>query len=127
MAEKRIKNININFWVTEEEKKIIDESSLLTGLSRSDYLRSVALGHELKSAVDKERIQDMLRVNGDLGRLGGLIKYWLKSKEHRDFARKERIEKTLYLLVERINLNMDLISSIAEGFVDELTDKRRNP
>lgn len=55
------------------------------GLSKSAYLRQVGLGFEVKSILDHERITELLKINGDLGRLGGLLKLWL--------TRPERLEQ----------------------------------
>ena len=43
-------------------------------LSISAFVRAVCLGHEIKSTVDQDAILTLARMNGDLGRLGGLLK-----------------------------------------------------
>ena len=50
-----------------------------TGNSTSAYLRKVGLGYEVKSVLDFERVAELAKVNGDLGRLGGLLKLWLSN------------------------------------------------
>lgn len=41
----------------------------------------MGLGLDVASVLDHKRIDDLVLVNGDLGRLGGLLKLWLHSKD----------------------------------------------
>ena len=66
-------------WVTPDEKRGIEAMAQATGNSASAYLRRVGLGHEVRSVLDYERVRDLAKVNGDLGRLGGLLKLWLSN------------------------------------------------
>ena len=61
------------------EKAAIEEMAHSTGNSTSAYLRKVGLGYEVRSVLDYERVGDLAKVNGDLGRLGGLLKLWLSN------------------------------------------------
>jgi len=45
-----------------------------TGLSAAAYLRNVGLGYQVRSILDNKRVEGLARINGDLGRLGGLSK-----------------------------------------------------
>lgn len=74
-----------------DEHQLIAANAAAVGLSKSAYLRAVGLGHEIKSILDHERITDLLRINGDLGRLGGLLKLWLTRPERleQQFERKD--------------------------------------
>jgi hypothetical protein len=51
-----------------------------SGLSMSVHLKTLGLAHEPKSVLDAERVGDLLKACGDLGRLGGLLKLWLVEK-----------------------------------------------
>lgn len=46
-------------------------------MSTSSYLRVLGLGYEPKSIVDNKQVEILAKINGDLGRLGGLLKLWL--------------------------------------------------
>ena len=48
-----------------------------TGLSLSAYLLAVGQGYLVSSRVDREQVRELALINGDLGRLGGLLKLWL--------------------------------------------------
>lgn len=64
-----------------EEREIIEERAKQAGLSVSAYMLNTALGSPIKSMVDLQKVDDLLRINGDLGRLGGLLKLWLTNDE----------------------------------------------
>ena len=63
--------------VTPEEKAAIDDHARQTGHSTSAYLRLLGLGYAPKSILDNKKVLELAKINGDLGRLGGLLKLWL--------------------------------------------------
>lgn len=67
----------IYVYCLPNEKVKIEELAKSSGHSSSSYLRLVGQGYVLRSVVDFERVQELARINGDLGRLGGLLKLWL--------------------------------------------------
>lgn len=70
-----------------EEEAIIKRNADAAGLSTAAFLRKVGMGYEVESMVDIEQVQELSRVNGDLGRLGGLLKLWLSNDERtRNFS-----------------------------------------
>ncbi|HGC8067030.1 TPA: CopG family transcriptional regulator [Yersinia enterocolitica] len=77
-ARRRGKPIEV--WVNDEEKAQITERATQSGLSRSGYLRAVGLNYPIRSVVDLAAVADLAKVNGDLGRVAGLLKLWLAEK-----------------------------------------------
>lgn len=67
----------IRVWVTPDEKTQIAANAKQTGNSTSGYLRALGLGYAPKSIVDNHQVMELAKINGDLGRLGGLLKLWL--------------------------------------------------
>ena len=67
----------INVWVTPDEKASIAASARQSGHSASAYLKLLGLGYAPKSIVDHNEVERLAKINGDLGRLGGLLKMWL--------------------------------------------------
>lgn len=67
----------INVWATAEERDEIERHARATGQPVSVYLRTLGLAYEPKSVLDAERVGELLKACGDLGRLGGLLKLWL--------------------------------------------------
>ena len=70
-------------FVTDDERSRIEERAKATGLSISTYLRTAGLGHPIKSVIDHAAVMDLAKVNGDQGRLGGLLKLWLVDRPGR--------------------------------------------
>ena len=67
----------IKVWVTPEEKAAIATKADAHSLSASSYLRWLGLAMPLQSTIDQRAILDLVKINADLGRFGGLIKMWL--------------------------------------------------
>lgn len=67
----------IKVYCLPEEKKRIEAQAERAGLSAAGYLREVGQGYQIKGVVDCEQVRELARINGDLGRLGGLLKLWL--------------------------------------------------
>ena len=64
-------------FVTDDERERIEERAKTAGLSVSTYLRTAGLGHPIRSVLDHAAVMDLAKLNGDQGRLGGLLKLWL--------------------------------------------------
>ncbi|EFF13862.1 LOW QUALITY PROTEIN: conserved hypothetical protein, partial [Escherichia coli B354] len=67
----------IKVYCLPEEKMQIEANAAAAGLSVAAYLRKVGMGYDVESMVDIEQVNELSRVNADLGRLGGLLKLWL--------------------------------------------------
>jgi hypothetical protein len=80
-ARRRGKPIEV--WVNDEEKARITARAEQCGMSRSGYLRAVGLNYPIRSVVDLTAVADLVKVNGDLGRVAGLLKLWLSEKRGR--------------------------------------------
>lgn len=70
----------MRFRVTDEEGQEIEERAASTGLTPSAYLRAAALNHPVRSIYDLDAAAELVKVNGDLGRVAGLLKLWLAEK-----------------------------------------------
>lgn len=71
---------HIKVWVTPEEKADIADLAGQAGMRESAYLRAVGLNQPVRSVVDLKAVADLAHVNGDLGRVAGLLKLWLAEK-----------------------------------------------
>ena len=67
----------IKVYCLPEEKEHIDAQAKRAGMSAARYLREVGQGYKIKGVVDCEQVRELARINGYLGRLGGLLKLWL--------------------------------------------------
>lgn len=79
-TRKRQQQIKVR--VSDDEKEKIEAKAQAFGYATSTaaLLRDLALGIEPKSTLDQQAVLDLLKVNADLGRLGGLLKHWLQAK-----------------------------------------------
>ncbi len=91
--EKR--HLHLRVPVRMQEGDTIKINAKNCGLSVSAYLRQLGLGYVPPSIIDNHKIDDLLRINGDLGRLGGLLKLWLSSDRHAAHFTKSDIRAVL--------------------------------
>jgi hypothetical protein len=66
--------------VSPEDRAAIETRARAVDLSVSAYLRRLGTGFAPNSTLDQQAIGDLLRLNADQGRLGGLLKLWLSEK-----------------------------------------------
>lgn len=70
----------IEVWVTPDEEASIADLAAQAGMSKSAYLRAVGLNQPVRSVLDLTAVADLAKVNGDLGRVAGLLKLWLAER-----------------------------------------------
>ncbi|AQL36474.1 MULTISPECIES: plasmid mobilization protein [Pseudomonas syringae group] len=70
----------IKVWVSEEERAEIEDKARQTNMSLSAYLLAVGRNTPVRSVVDLKAVADLAKVNGDLGRVAGLLKLWLAER-----------------------------------------------
>ncbi len=80
-ARDRINHLQV--VVDGDERRRIKDRAQEAGLSVSAYLRAVGLGKTIKPVLDHAAVGDLVRVAGDQGRLGGLLKLWLVDRPGR--------------------------------------------
>jgi len=96
-----------------EEKVEIEANAKKAGISIARYLREVGRGYQIKGIMDYEHVRELVRVNGDLGRLGGLLKLWLSNDKRTANFSKATIEA----LLGRIGANQEEMSNIMKSVV----------
>ena len=98
-------------WVTPAERAEIERLAAATRLPVSTYLRTLGLGYEPKSLLDAERVADLLKACGDLGRLGGLLKLWL-SERPGEGAAVEDVRALLHSIGELRDQIVDKVAAV---------------
>lgn len=78
MTNKRTEWISCR--VTHSEKAHIASKAKWAGVSPAEYIRSLALNVPLKSMVDQNALDQLIKSRADLGRVGGLLKMALVNK-----------------------------------------------
>jgi hypothetical protein len=71
----------VKVYCLPEERAQLQASASAARKSLSTYLLNVGLGYPVRSILDQRCVEDLLRVNADMGRLGGLLKLWLTNDE----------------------------------------------
>lgn len=106
-------NPPIKVYCLPEERADIEEHAARAGMSPSRYLREVGQGYQINGVVDYEQVRELARINGDLGRLGGLLKLWLTNDERTaQFG-----EATIRAVLGRIEATQDEMGKIMMAVV----------
>lgn len=94
--------------VLADEKQLIEAQAQRAGMSVARFLREVGQGYRIGGVVDYEQVRELARINGDLGRLGGLLKLWLTNDERTaQFG-----EETLRAVLSRIEATQDQMGQV---------------
>ena len=67
----------IKVYCFPHEREAIEEAARGSAMSTSRFLNQVGQGYRVTGILDYKAVEDLVRINGDLGRLGGLLKLWL--------------------------------------------------
>ncbi|MBV2143745.1 conjugal transfer transcriptional regulator TraJ [Falsochrobactrum sp. TDYN1] len=103
----------IKVYCLPNERVAIEQNAAVAGMSLSSFLLTVGMGYKITDIVDYEHVREMARINGDLGRLGGLLKLWLT-----DDIRAARFgEGTIYALLSKIEETQDELGEVMTGVV----------
>ena len=107
----------IKVCCTPDERQTLIEKARQCGLPVSNFLRSVGLGLGVVSVLDQKRIDDLVRVNGDLGRLGGLLKLWLQSKDLSISATRTVCQSQIQEMLTLVRANQARIEAVIKQVV----------
>ncbi len=103
----------IKVYCLPEERAIVQSKADAAGLSMSTYLLRVGQGYEVRGILDQRRVSDLAKVNGDLGRLGGLLKLWLSDdKRTANFS-----PATIRALLAKIDATQDDLRQVMNKVV----------
>jgi hypothetical protein len=103
---------HIKVWVLPEEKETIELNARAVGLSTSTYLRNVGIGTQVRGVMDQHAVIELAKINGDLGRLGGLLKMWLSNDERLAIFKKDQVETSIKEALENIQkLQAEMLSA----------------
>lgn len=104
--------------VLPEEEAEIKRLARSVGLDVAPYLRNIGLGYRVSSVLDLQKVDELAKISGDLGRLGGLLKLWLtddkKLSEFDPIKLRAAIEKAL----AQILANQENLRNTIEALID---------
>jgi hypothetical protein len=97
MERNRTRKANpaVKVYCLPEERAQLQGNAAAAGMSVSSYLVNVCLGYRVQGIDDRRHVEDLIRVNADLGRLGGLLKLWLNNDERTAVVGESRIRAVL--------------------------------
>jgi hypothetical protein len=103
MSRRRDRDLRVP--VRPEEAQVIEAQARAVGMTIAAYLRAVGTGYQPRAIVDRDRVNEMLRINGDLGRLGGLLKLWLSDDAKLAAVDHGQIRQVILSALRRIEEN----------------------
>jgi hypothetical protein len=89
------------------EEQIIKENAANVSLTVAEYLRRLSLGYVVKSTLDSQYVLQLVKVNADQGRLGGLLKLWLTDDPKLATCGSAWTPGVVRALLKRIEANQD--------------------
>jgi hypothetical protein len=105
----------VKFRATAEEADAIASQARTVGMTVGAYLRAVGAGYQPRAVVDRDRVDAMLKVNGDLGRLGGLLKLWLSDDAKLNHFDRSQVRQAILAALRRIDENQGALRSAIRG------------
>ena len=115
--DKREKHIDTRLTVREFET--IKFKAGATGVTGSEYLRSLGMNYPLKSMVDQLAVDELIQTRADLGRVGGLFKKWLSEQEGKSGKIGNRNYEEIDLLVDDIEQKANELLYIAKKIMNK--------
>ncbi|MEQ1544583.1 conjugal transfer protein TraJ [Methyloglobulus sp.] len=116
-APNRKSTTPIKVCCTPDERQAIADKAGQCGLSVSNFLRTVGLGSGVVSVVDHRKVDELVRINGDLGRLGGLLKLWLANEAHFQSISGQGFKDQILATISDINANQASLKAIIKQVV----------
>ncbi len=114
----------IKVYCFPDERQAIEQQAHSTGLSKSSYLLRVGMGYPIRSIVDNHQVEELVRINGDLGRLGGLLKLWLSNGKPAPGIDARTIRETLKKIDRTQDQMLVLMQKVLRPQADPLTSSR---
>ena len=108
--ERRDKKLRVPVLPIEEAE--IKSKATDAGLTVAEYLRNLGLGYQVPSVIDNRKVDALLRINADLGRLGGLIKLWLTNDKRAKLIGKSQLHLTLDSIRNTQSTMLDVIMKL---------------
>ena len=111
----------IKVYCFPDEKQTIDQQATSTGLSKSAYLLRVGMGYPIRSIVDHHQVEELVKINGDLGRLGGLLKLWLSKEKSVAGIEARTVRETLKKIDTAQDQMLALMQRVIRPQADPMT------
>ena len=87
--------------LNDDDRQRLDALANATSLTRAEVIKRLIRGERLKSTIDAQAFAQLGHTMADLGRLGGLLKWWLSGEERSPDGHRLDIRHLLTLIEER--------------------------
>ena len=114
----------IKVYCFPDERETIEQQARSTGLSKSSYLLRVGMGYPIRSIVDHHQVAELVKINGDLGRLGGLLKLWLSNGKSIGGIDARTIRETLKKIDRTQDQMVALMQRVLRPQAEPMTSSR---
>jgi hypothetical protein len=101
----------VKVYCLPDERAQLKALAAAANKSLSTYLLNVGLGYRIRGVLDQRRIEELLRINADLRRLGGLLKLWLTNDERTTAFG----ESTIRALLAKIEATQDELLDVVRA------------
>lgn len=108
------KSVRLEIRLSPEEKNEILYRANLCNMTIGSYMRSVGVGFVPKTNINLNAIDNLLQINADLGRLGGLLKLWLTDDLKLTYYSKYGIRH----LVNKIEVTRDKLEQVMDEVLE---------
>jgi hypothetical protein len=105
--------VTVKAYCLPDERAQLQANARAARKSLSTYLLNVGLGYQVLGMLDHQQVEDLIRINGDLGRLGGLFKLWLTNDERTAVFG----ESTIRALLGKVEATQDELRGVIRSVV----------
>ncbi len=119
MTKTTRKHRHLRVPVLPDEEIQIKRNASAAGKPVAEYLRNVGLGYKVHGILDNRRVEEMLHINADLGRLGGLLKLWLTN----DVRTEKFGEATIRAVLSKIEQSQSMMQDVIRQVVLPRTER----
>lgn len=113
----RLKKTSIR--LSELEFTLLQSKANSANLSISEYLRNLGMNYPIQSRLEWKVVEELTRLRGDLGRLGGLYKLWIYKNEETKLNLGNRSFQSISELVDEMEEREKEIMHIARSLLRE--------
>jgi hypothetical protein len=106
-SRQRVKQLQVP--VLPSEIVTIKTNAANCGLPVAAYLRTLGLEYKPKTILDAKAVGELAKVNGDLGRLGGLLKMLLTNDERLKALGKDQVMPKITTILDEIQSMQGLL------------------
>lgn len=106
----------IKVYCTKAQREVIEAYAKRAGMSLSTYLQR--MGSQYTPAIHsacRDDIEKLIKINADLGRLGGLIKLWLTNDQRTRLIGEAQLRETLHQIASTQNKMLDALSALKQS------------